>query len=145
MDTVSGIAAAELKKEAYKTDNENAAAAAERQVRRLLASPLSAEAAVQIALLNNKGLQAAYNDLGVAEAAKVEASLPPNPAFSASGLSTSVELDIERRIAGDILALVTLPARADIAADRFRQAQLTAAAGTLRVGVEARRNYTLTH
>jgi outer membrane protein TolC len=141
MDAVSGIAAAELKKEAYKTDNPEAAGAAERQVRRLLARPLSADAAVQIALLNNKGLQAAYNDLGFAEAAKVEASLPPNPAFSASRLSTSVELDIERRIAGDILALVTLPARADIAADRFRQAQLTAAAETLRIGLEARRNF----
>jgi outer membrane protein TolC len=141
MDAVSGIAAAELKKQAYKTDNEEAANAAERRVRQLLASPLSADAAVQIALLNNKGLQAAYNDLGVAEAAKVEASLPPNPAFSVSRLSTSVELDIERRIAGDILALATLPARANIAADRFRQAQLTAAAETLRVGVEARRNY----
>ena len=86
MDAVSGIAAAELKKQAYKTDNEEAANAAERRVRQLLASPLSADAAVQIALLNNKGLQAAYNDLGVAEAAKVEASLPPNPAFSASSL-----------------------------------------------------------
>jgi outer membrane protein TolC len=141
MDTVSGIAAAELKKAAYKTDNEHAAAAAERHVRRLLVSTLSADAAVQIALLNNKALQAAYNDLGIAEAAKVEASLPPNPAFSASRLSTSVELDIERRIAGDILALATLPTRADIAADRFRQAQLAAAAETLRIGVEARRNY----
>jgi outer membrane protein TolC len=141
MDVVSGIAATELKKEAYKTDNPEAAGAAERQMRRLLAHPLSADAAVQIALLNNKGLQAAYNDLGIAEAAKIEASLPPNPAFAVSRLSTSVELDIERRIAGDILALATLPARADIAADRFRQAQLAAAMETLRVGIEARRNY----
>ncbi len=141
MGAVNGIAATELRKDALKIDSEEAAAAAWARVQRLLASTLSADAAVQIALLNNGGLQAAYNELGIAEAATVEASLPPNPAFSISRLSTSVELDIERRIVGDILALATLPARANIAADRFHQAQLRAAVETLRVAAEARRNY----
>jgi outer membrane protein TolC len=140
MEAVSGIAAMELRKDAFKIGGEETAAAQAR-VRRLLASTLSADAAVQIALLNNRGLQAAYNELGIAEAATVEASLPPNPTFSISRLSTPVELDIERRIAGDILALATLPARANIAADRFHQAQLHAAEETLHVAAEARRNY----
>jgi outer membrane protein TolC len=141
MGAVSGIAAAELGKDALKIDSEAAAAAGGARVRRLLASTLSADAAVQIALLNNRGLQAAYNELGLAEAASVEASLPPNPALSISRISTPVELDIERRIVADILALATLPARANIAADRFRQAQLRAAEETLGVAAEARRNY----
>ena len=141
MGVVSGIAATELRKDTLKIGSEEAATAGRARVRRLLASTVSVDAAVQIALLNNKGLQAAYNELGIAEAAMVEASLPPNPAFSISRLSTSVELDIERRIVGDILALATLPARADIAADRFHQAQLRAAEETLRVAAEARRNY----
>jgi outer membrane protein TolC len=110
-------------------------------VRRLLAAPLSADAAVEIALLNNNGLQAAYNTLGLAEAARIEASLPPNPSFSLSRVSTPVELDVERRIVGDILALATLPVRSEIAADRFRQAQLSAAQDTLRFGLDARRSY----
>jgi len=141
MGVVSGIAATELTKDALKIDGEEAAAAGRARVRRLLASTLAVDAAVQIALLNNRGLQAAYNELGIAEAATVEASLPPNPAFAISRLSTSVELDIERRIVGDILALATLPVRANIAADRFHQAQLRAAEETLRVAAEARRNY----
>ena len=141
MDVVSGIAAADMKKDAYKIDGEEAAAAARARVQRLLASTLSVDAAVQVALLNNKGLQAAYNELGFAEATRVEASLPPNPVFSLIRISTPVELDIERQIVADILALATLPARADIATDRFQQAQLRAAAETLRVGVETRRNY----
>jgi outer membrane protein TolC len=141
MEAVTGIAATELKKDALKIDGEEEAAASRARVRRLLGSTLSADTAVQIALLNNRGLQAAYNELGIAEAAMVEASLPPNPAFSISRLSTSVELDIERRIVGDILALATLPARANIAADRFRQAQLRGAEETLRVAAETRRNY----
>jgi outer membrane protein TolC len=140
MEVVTGIAATELRKDALKIGSEEAAAAAGARVRTLLASTLSVDAAVQIALLNNNGLQAAYNELGIAEAVMVEASLPPNPAFSISRLSTAVELDIERRIVGDILALATLPARANIAADRFHQAQLRAAEATLRVAAEARRN-----
>jgi outer membrane protein TolC len=141
MSVVAGTAATELRKNALKIDSAEAAAEGQTRVRRLLASTLSVDAAVQIALLNNNGLQAAYNELGIAEAAMVEASLPPNPAFSISRLSTSVELDIERRIVGDILALATLPVRANIAADRFHQAQLRAAEETLRVATEARRNY----
>jgi outer membrane protein TolC len=50
-------------------------------------------------------------------------------------------LEAEAQIIADILALATLPARADIAADRFREAQLKAAVGTLRVATEARRAY----
>jgi outer membrane protein TolC len=141
MEVVSGIAATELRKDALKIGSEKTAAAAQARVQKLLASTLSADAAVQIALLNNRGLQAAYNELGIAEAAAVEASLPPNPALSISRLSTPVELDIERRVAGDLLALATLPARANIAADRFHQAQLHAAEETLRVAAEARRHY----
>src|SRR5260221_3385086 len=141
MGAVTGIAATELTKDALKVDGEEWAAAGQARVRRLLASTLPVDAAVQIALLNNRGLQAAYNELGIAEAATVEASLPPNPAFAISRLSTSVELDIERRIVGDIRALATLPVRANIAADRFHQAQLRAAEETLRVAAEARRNY----
>jgi outer membrane protein TolC len=141
MNAVRDIAAAELNKDAIKTDTEEKATAAQARARRLLLSPLSANAVVEIALLNNKGLQAAYNDLGMVEAAKVEASLPPNPTFSASGISTAVELDIEGRIVANVLALATLPARTAIADERFRQAQLAAAAETLRVGIEARRSY----
>ena len=37
-------------------------------VKELLASPLSADNAVQAALLNNPGLQATYAELGIAEA-----------------------------------------------------------------------------
>ena len=141
MNVVSSVAATALGQEARRLDTGPATEEARIRVRRLLASPLSAEAAAQIALFNNRGLQAVYNGLGVAEAVRVEASLPPNPTFSLSGISTSVELDVERRLVGDVLALATLPARTEIAGDRFRQAQLDAARETLRVGVETRRAY----
>lgn len=141
MGAVNDIVAPALRQDAVKIGSDDEAAAADARVRQLLKSPVTADAAVGIALLNNKGLQAAYDELGIAEAVMVEASLPPNPRFSVSGISTPVELDIEARIVADILALATLPARAEIAAARFRQAQLRAAEETLRVAAETRRSY----
>jgi outer membrane protein TolC len=141
MSAVNSIVGRELRSDALKVSTDEESAAARARVLRLLRSTLSPDAAVRVALLNNKGLQANYNELGIAEAVMVEASLPPNPTFSLSPISTPVELDIEARIVADVLALVTLPARTEIATERFRQAQLRAAAETLRLGAETRRSY----
>ncbi|HEY6670004.1 MAG TPA: TolC family protein [Methyloceanibacter sp.] len=108
---------------------------------RLLKAPLSADAAVQIALLNNAGLQAAYNRLGVAEAVAVQASRPPLPTFVFDRVSTSIELDIERKVVASILSLAIWPARSKIAGVRFEQAELRAAEETLRVAAETRKAY----
>ena len=62
-----------------KIDSRDKEAHAAARVKQLLAKPLTAASAVQIALLNNRGLQAAYNELGISEAQMVEASLPPAP------------------------------------------------------------------
>ena len=141
MEPVSALASHELKKDVVALRTEEDAQAARNVVERLLKRPLTAETAVQIALLNNRGLQAAYNELGISEARMVEASLPPNPTLSLSRIAGSGTVEIERRIVADILALATLPARAELAGDRFRQAQLRAAAETLRAAAEARRAY----
>lgn len=115
------------------------AAITEAAVKRLLARNLTADAAVQVALLNNKGLQAAYNELALAETDLVAEGLPPNPTFSISRISGNGASEIERQIVGDILALATLPVRSEIARERFRRAQLKAALATLRLAAEVRR------
>jgi len=141
MKTVAMVAGEGLNKGVVRVRSPEEAAAAHRGVARLLHAPLSADAAVQIALYNNLGLQAAYNRLGIAEAVNVEASRPPLPTFAIDRVETSVELDIERKIVGSILALATWPARSKIARVRFEQAQLVAAEETLRVAAETRRAY----
>ena len=141
MSVVAGIAGGDLNKEVAALRSPEEAEAARTKVKALLRRQLTADAAVQVALLNNRGLQAAYNELGIAEAAMVQASLPPNPIFSLSRVSTPIEVEVERQIVANVLALATLPARADIAADRFHQAQLRAALETLRVAAETRRAY----
>lgn len=141
MSVVAGIAGTELGKDAVAIRTPEDAVSAWSCVEHLLKRPLTADGAVQIALLNNRGLQAAYNELGVAEALMVEASLPPNPQFTLQEIGGIAEFEIERRIIANILALATLPARAAIAADRFHQAQLHAAEETLRLAAETRRHY----
>jgi outer membrane protein TolC len=141
MSVTADVAERELHKDTVAIRTEEDADAAHARVHQLLTRPLTADSAVQIALLNNRGLQAAYNELGIAESVRVRQSLPPNPSVSISRISGSVETEIDRQIVGNILALVTLPARSEIAADRFRQAQLNAALETLRVAAETRRAF----
>ena len=141
MSVAASIAEQSLRKDTIAIRSQDDADAASARVRQLLTRPLTADGAVQIALLNNRGLQAAYNELGIAEAVSVRQSLPPNPSFAISRISGSVETEIDRQIVGSILALATLPARSEIAADRYRQAQLNAALETLRVATESRQAF----
>jgi outer membrane protein TolC len=141
MSAVQDIAGSELGKDVVALRTPDDAEAARGIVRRLLRRSLTADAAVQIALLNNRDLQAAYSELGISEAALVKASLPPNPTFSISDIAGGGAFEFERVIVVSILALATLPARAEIAGDRFHQAQLKAALETLRVAAQTRRAY----
>jgi len=141
MGVVTTIAQQELNKDAAAIRSPEEAEAAGTAVRRLLGRTLTADAAVQIALLNNRGLQAAYDELAIADAERVGQSLPPNPTFSWRRIQASAALESEMQLVTNIIALATLPARSEIAAERFHQAQLRAAEETLRVAHEARRAY----
>lgn len=68
MAAVSERVVAELGVEARKLTNEADADVVRERIAASLAAPLTEEAAVQIALLNNRGLQARYNALGLSEA-----------------------------------------------------------------------------
>ena len=141
MDAVSDIAGTALRKEVVAIRTDADADAARAAVADLLKRPLSGNAAVQIALLNNRELQAAYNELGIAEAARLRASIPANPRFSISRVAGGGAFEFEAQIVANILALATLPARKELAGDRFRQAQLRAVEATLRTAFDARRAY----
>lgn len=141
MSAVEAQAGGQLNAEVVKVRTADDAAAVDARVRALLATPLEANAAVQVALLNNRGLQAAYNELGISEAEMVEASLPPSPTVSLSKLFLTGQFEIERQVVQNVLGLLTLPRRREIAEDQFRQAQVRAVVETLRIAAEARRSY----
>ncbi len=105
---------------------------------------IDADTAVQVALLNNKGLQATYADIGINASEVWQQSLPENPRVSIGLLGIGApELGayraIEGMIAANILSLATRKARVDIAKTRFRQAQMRAVDATLKVANDARR------
>lgn len=131
----------ELNKDVAKITDEGTFLATQDRVVELLRRPLSPNAAVQIALLNNRGLQAAFNDLGVSEAQYVQATLPPAPQFSLTATSAALALEAERQIVISLLQLITLPARIAIAEQRFQAAQYRAAEALLRLAAETRRQY----
>ncbi len=115
------------------------------RVKELLArKTIDADTAVQIALLNNKGLQAAYADLGGAAAAVWQSTMLVNPimAIGAGGLGTP-EMEafraIEATVTANLLALLTRERNIAIADVRYRQAQLDAALATLQLAAETRR------
>lgn len=141
MTVVANAADEILKKDVVSIRTADDAEAARNAVQQLLRRPLTVDTAVQIALLNNRGLQASYNELALAEAELVQESLPPNPTFAISRIAGNGALEIERQIVGDILALATLPFRSEIARQRFQKAQLRAAEDTLRLAADVRRAY----
>lgn len=141
MDSVRTRALREEQAEPVKVASEESETSASERARALLRRPLTADTAVRIAFLRNKGLQASYDDLGISEAKFVAASLPPNPSISLLDIRNEVSLDIERRLVADVLSLATLPARQDIAEARWRGARLAAATATLKLAAEVRRQY----
>ena len=141
MDAVSDMTHASLQMNVSAQNSDDDIAAAQQTVAALLKRPLGMGAAIQIALLNNRDLQAAYNELGIAEVARVRASLPANPRINLSRIAGGGGFELEAQIVANILSLATLPARADVASDRFHQAQLRAVQATLRTAFEARRAY----
>lgn len=143
LGTAQTIAFAELNKDIVKVGSEAEAFAVQGRVEAMLRKPLTSDSAVQIALLKNRGLQAAFNDLGVSEAAFVQATLPPSPRISLGRnvLIGGLELEIERQILIGLFELATLPQRAAIAEQRYRAAQFRTAEAVLRLAAEARRQY----
>ena len=108
-------------------------------VKKLLAAPLQADSAVQIALLANRGLQATYAELGIAEADLVQAGRLANPGFTFERLHRGDEVSIERTFLFDILGLITMPTRTSLERRRFSLTQSRVAAETLQVAADTRR------
>jgi outer membrane protein TolC len=112
---------------------------ARERVTALLGEPLTADSAVQVALLNNRDLQAAYNDLGISEADYVQQSLPKNPSLSFLGYAGTGVANFEVRLIENVLDLLTLPSRSKIAAEHFAHAKHVAIATTLGLAADVRR------
>lgn len=120
-------------------------------VAQLLSRPLDGDAAVHVALANNRELGAGFYEIGIARGELVQAGLPPNPELDI-GLRRSSDatqpIQVDLGVEYDLSALVLLPLRkgvaeAGLAAERRRVAgEVLDAAYRARTGlyaVQARR------
>ena len=117
--------------------------AADQRVTQLLAQPLSPDDAVQIALLNNKGLQALFDELGIAEADRVQAGRLPNPGFSFGRLRQGAGIEIDRSLQFNLARLLLLPMLNGIESRRFEQARGAVALSMLALAAQTRKAYYL--
>lgn len=115
--------------------------AADDAVHRLLSKPLTADAAVQISLLDNRDLQATYEDLGIARADLVQAGLLKNPIFAfdlripdVSPKKTYLDFSIE----DDFVDLLLRPLRKQMAQDAFAVAQAHVVGQVLQLAADTR-------
>src|SRR5207247_7082962 len=97
------------------------------EVQALLQDTLTIDGAIQVALLNNRNLQALYAELGVAQADLVQAGLLKNPVFDGAvrflvggGGPAKVDLDV----ALDFLEIFYLPLRKRVPAARLEETNL---------------------
>ncbi len=113
-------------------------------VHAMLAKPLNVDEAVQIALLNNRMLQASYEDLGVAQADLVQAGLLKNPVFSIgvrfpdrSPKRTYLDFSVEE----DFIDVFLLPVRKRLATSAFDQTKARVTSAIILQASETRRAY----
>lgn len=112
-------------------------------VRNVLGRTLSVSDVVQIALLNNRRLQALYEDLMVSQADVVEAGLLRNPTLSAGiqfPLSAKVPV-MHLGVEQDFLSLLLIPARKRLAEAAFETTKLRVAHEVIDFAVEVRAAY----
>ncbi len=111
------------------------------RVAELIGQPLSADRAVELALINNKGLQASFTELGIAESDLVRAGRLANPSLTFGHLRGGGITEIDRSVMFNLLGLLTMPVARQIEQHRFEQAQLQAAFEAVGIAAETRRAF----
>ena len=117
--------------------------ATKKRVSELLQKPLSIDDAVQIALLNNRGLQASFDELGIAEADVVAAGRVPNPHFTLRRASHGDLYTIEQTLTFNLLSILTIPLKSQMETRHFEQTQRALTMEILRLASETRKAYIL--
>ncbi len=130
--------------EALWQQNEAARSDAAEAVAKLLARPLTVSSAVRIALLNNRGLQATFEDIGVARADVLEAVTLPNP---------SIEFEVQLPVAAgtlnryawvvaqEFVQLLMIPLKKRVSGEALEATQLRVSAQVLELVTRVKKSY----
>ncbi|HZC35933.1 MAG TPA: TolC family protein, partial [Chthoniobacterales bacterium] len=110
-------------------------------VRRLLRKPLTVDTAVQIAFLNNRSLQATFEEIGLSAADLLQAATIPNPRFDLairfpdkppSGTYSDYNVAI------DFLSIIMIPLKKRTAKEQVESAALRVADSTLELVLQVK-------
>jgi outer membrane protein, heavy metal efflux system len=110
-------------------------------IRALLRRTLSADAAVQVALLNNRELQAMFEEIGIAQADLIEAGLLKNPIFAGDARFPNRPpsgTDIEMSIAQEFFDLLVIPLRKKVGETELVKAKLRVGDSVLKLAAETK-------
>lgn len=121
--------------------DEEALAAAEARSRELLAAPLTADAAAEVALLRNPSLQGALEGLGIARADLARAVRLANPGISFARLEGGRVHQWTAAITADLLDWLVRPLRRRVAEAELERAKLEAARALLETVAVARTTF----
>ncbi len=116
----------------------------EEAVDRLLAQPLTADSAVQIALLMNPALRAKLEELSIAQADLVQAGLLKNPVFSVGRTAWEMEHispNLFVTVEQDFLDILTLPLRKRVARSQLEATKLEVGDEVLELAAHVRAAY----
>jgi outer membrane protein TolC len=111
----------------------------DQRVQALLTRPLGPDEAVQVALLNHRGLQAAYAELGITQAEVVQAGRLPNPGFSFGRVTQGAEIELERALHFNLARVLAWPLVQRLEARRLAQAQAQVAQQVLALAGDTRK------
>ena len=139
-DTVSERAAQPI----YWYREKEAERAVADEVRRLLAEPLSLRSAIRIALINNRKLQATYEQLGIAQADLVQAGMLDNPSVGVAVRFPTVGSPtpgIDADAAMSFLSLISIAARKRVANEAFEATKLEVSNEVLSLVSDVRRAF----
>jgi cobalt-zinc-cadmium efflux system outer membrane protein len=115
------------------------------RTRALLATPLTEDTAVELALLNNRRLQASYEALGVARADLVQAGLLVNPVLQADitlGVSAPGQ-GVAIGLMQNFMRALQIPLRKRIAEAALEEAKFTVAAQVIELVIEVKRAFVM--
>jgi cobalt-zinc-cadmium efflux system outer membrane protein len=114
-------------------------------IRDLLRDELTVDRAVRLALLNNRSLQATLEDLGIARAEAVQASLIQNPVFSGHARvpdhGGEGGTNLEFALMQSVLDVLYAPLRSRVAKAQFEQTKLQISHEVLQLITEVKTAY----
>jgi len=112
---------------------------ADEKVQALLRQPLDADRAVQIALMNNRDIQATLEELGIARAEYLDTFLPRNPILDVE--IRFPDRPFEFAVVQTLVDLLQFRSRRALGEARFRAATMRVSASVIHFAAEVRANF----